>query len=143
MMLARRNSGNDWMTNLFDDFFDGGWIPKMDATAPAVNVKETEKSYEMEVAVPGLKKEYCRVNLNEEGHLVIRIEGKFEHKEENKKEHYLRRDFSFSNYSQSYLLPKDVDKDKISARVEDGILYVSLPKVEKEVTKIERTIDIA
>ncbi len=143
MMLARRNNSNDWMTNLFNDFFDGGWMPKIDTTAPAVNVKETEKSYEMEVASPGLKKEFCRVNLNEEGNLVVQIEGKFEHKEENKKEHYLRREFSFSNYSQSYVLPKDVDKEKISAKVEDGILYVTLPKIEKQVTKIERTIDIA
>ncbi len=142
-MLARRNNNANWMSNLFDDFFYGGWLPKMDSTAPAVNVKETENAYEMEIASPGLKKEYCRVNLNEEGNLVVRLEGKSEHKEEDKKEHYLRREFSYTNYEQSYLLPKDVNKDDISARVEDGILHVSMPKVAKEVAKIERTINIA
>ncbi len=142
-MLARRNNNVNWMSNLFDDFFYGGWMPKMDSTAPAVNVKENEKAYEMEVASPGLKKEFCRVNLNEEGNLVVRLENKFEHKEDNEKEHYLRREFSYSNYEQSYLLPKDVDKDNISAHVEDGILHVNMPKIAKEAAKIERTIDIA
>ncbi len=142
-MLARRNNNVNWMSNLFDDFFYGGWMPKMDSTAPAVNVKENEKAYEMEVASPGLKKEFCRVNLNEEGNLVVRLENKFEHKEGNEKEHYLRREFSYSNYEQSYLLPKDVDKDNISAHVEDGILHVNMPKIAKEAAKIERTIDIA
>ena len=54
MMLAKRN--NNWMSNLFDDFLNTEWMPRLNATAPAVNVKETEKSYEMEVAAPGLKK---------------------------------------------------------------------------------------
>ncbi len=143
MMLARRNNNVNWMSNLFDDFFDGGWMPRIDTTAPAVNVKETEKAYEMEVASPGLKKEFCRVNLNEEGNLVVRLESKFEHKDENKKEHYLRREFSYSNFEQSYLLPKDVDKDGISAHVEDGILHIAMPKVAKDAGKIERTIDVA
>ncbi len=143
MMLARRNNNVNWMSNLFDDFFDGGWMPRIDTTAPAVNVKETENAYEMEVASPGLKKEFCRVNLNEEGNLVVRLEGKFERKDENKKEHYLRREFSYSNFEQSYLLPKDVDKDSISARVEDGILHIAMPKLAKDAGKIERAIDIA
>ncbi len=143
MMLARRNNNDNWMSDLFNDFFYGGWVPKIDATAPAVNVKETEKAYEMEVASPGLKKEYCRVNIGEDGNLVIKLEGKFEHKEENKKEHYLRREFSYGNYEQSFVLPKDADKDKISAKVEDGILHVNIPKIAKETVKIERTIDIA
>ncbi len=143
MMLARRNNNSNWMSSLFDEFFDGGWMPRVDMTAPAVNVKENDKMYEMEVAAPGLKKEYCRVNIDENGNLSVKLEGKFEHKEENKSEHYLRREFSYGNYEQSYLLPKDVDKDAITARVEDGILHIDLPKVVKEVKKIERNIDIA
>ncbi len=143
MMLARRNNNTNWMSNLFDDFFYGGWMPKMDSTAPAVNVKETDNAYEMEIASPGLKKEHCHVNLNEDGNLVVRLEGKNEHKEGSPKEHYLRREFSYTNYEQSYLLPKDVNKDDISAHVEDGILLVSMPKLAKEAAKLERTINIA
>ncbi len=143
MMLARRNDNTNWMSNWFDDFFFGGWLPRVDSTATAVNVKETGKTYEMEVASPGLKKEFCKVHLNEDGNLVVRLENTATQKEENKKEHYLRREFSYSNFAQSYLLPKDVDKDNISARVEDGILHITMPKLSKEETAIERTIDIA
>ena len=96
----------------------------------------------MEVAAPGIKKEYCRVSLNEDGNLSIAIENKMEHKEEDKKQHYLRREFSYTNYQQSYSLPEDVVKDKISARVENGILTVTLPKQEKE-AKVSKSIEIS
>lgn len=136
MLLAKRND-NNWMSNFFNDFFDTDMMPRMNATAPAVNVKETDKGYVMEIAAPGLKKEYCRVSLDNEGNLNLKIEDKFEHKEENKKEHYLRREFNYSNYEQTYVLPEDVDREKISAKVENGILTVELPKVSKEIKKEE------
>ena len=123
---------NSWFPSVFNDFFDNDWMPKMKATAPAVNVKESVKDYTMEFAVPGIKKEYCRINLNSEGNLEVAIENKLEHKEEDKHEHYLRREFSYSNYEQSYTLPDDVAKDEISAKVEDGILTVTMPKVEQK-----------
>ena len=97
----------------------------------------------MEVAAPGLKKEFCRISINDEGNLNIAIENKFEHKEEDKKEHYLRREFSYTNYQQTYTLPEDVQKDGISAKVEDGVLTIVLPKVKKEEVKVSRHIDIA
>ena len=94
------------------------------------NVKESEKAYTMELAAPGIKKEYCRVGINDEGLLTIAIENKVEHKNEDKHHHYLRREFSYSNYEQNYTLPDDVERDKISAKVEDGILTVTMPKTE-------------
>ena len=116
-------------------------MPRMNATAPAVNVKESDKGYVMEIAAPGLKKEYCRVSLDKDGNLNLKIEDKFEHKEEDKaedkKEHYLRREFNYSNYEQTYVLPEDVDKEKISAKVENGILTIDLPKKSKEAEKEE------
>ncbi len=144
MMLTRRNNNGNWMSNLFTDFFDDGWTTRMDSTAPAVNVKENEKNYEMEIAAPGLKKEFCRINIDEDGNLEIRMENKFEHKEENKKVHYLRREFSYTNYEQNYILPDDVDKEHISAKVCDGILHIELPKQTKEQKKkAQHCIDIA
>lgn len=140
MLLAKRND-NNWMSNFFNDFFDTDMMPRMNATAPAVNVKESDKGYVMEIAAPGLKKEYCRVSLDKDGNLNLKIEDKFEHKEEDKaedkKEHYLRREFNYSNYEQTYVLPEDVDKEKISAKVENGILTVDLPKMSKEAEKEE------
>ena len=132
-----------WFPTVFDDFLNTDFMPRANTTAPAVNVKEDEKAYTMELAAPGIKKEYCRVGINEDGNLTIAIENKMEHKEENKKHHYLRREFSYSNYEQSYTLPDDVERDKISAKVENGILTVTLPKIVKEEKKFAKAIEVS
>ncbi len=128
-------SSNNWFPTMFDDFFNNDWMPKMKATAPAVNVKEDAKAYVMELAVPGIKKEFCRVCINNEGNLEVTIENKMEHKDEDKKEHYLRREFSYSNYQQVYVLPEDVEKDHVTAAVENGVLAITMPKKTKEEEK--------
>lgn len=139
MTLARRNS---WMPDVFNDFFDTDFMPRANATAPAINVKETEKEYTVEVAAPGMKKEYFNINLDDDGNLVIKMEKKDEKKDENKKEHYLRREFAYSKFEQTLLLPDDVDKEKIGAGVNDGVLTVSLPKIEKNTVKTARQIEV-
>ncbi|MBQ7570802.1 MAG: Hsp20/alpha crystallin family protein [Bacteroidaceae bacterium] len=133
---------NSWFPTVFDDFINSDVMPHNQVTAPAVNVKESEEAYTMEVAAPGIKKEFCRVHINEDGNLSVAIENKMEHKEEDKKQHYLRREFSYTNYQQNYTLPEDVDKDNIAAKVENGILTVTLPKVKKEEVKVSRQIEI-
>ena len=133
---------NSWFPTMFEEFLNNDIMPRANTTAPAVNVKEDEKAYTMEVAAPGIKKEFCRVNINDDGNLNIAIENKMEHKEEEKKHHYLRREFSYTNYEQSYTLPEDVDKENISAKVEHGILTVTLPKLTKEEVKPARAIEI-
>ena len=141
-MLQVMNS-NSWFPTMFDDFFNNAWMPKMKATAPAVNVKEDANAYTMELAVPGIKKEFCRVNINADGNLEVAIENKLEHKEENKKEHFLRREFSYSNYQQTYVLPDDIVKDHIAAKVDNGVLTITMPKVSKDEGKqIQRQISI-
>ena len=134
---------NNWLDNAFDDFFDTRALSRMNATAPAVNVKESDKAYTMEVAVPGIKKEFCRVTINNDGDLELAIENKFEHKEENKNEHFLRHEFSYGNYQQTYTLPENVDKDSISAKVENGVLTITMPKLAEKVGKVQRQIAIA
>lgn len=133
---------SNWFPTVFEDFLNNDIMPRANTTAPAVNVREDEKAYTMEVAAPGIKKEFCRVSINDEGNLSIAIENKYEHKETEKKHRYLRREFSYSNYEQNYELPEDVDKENISAKVEDGILTVTLPRVQKEVKKLSRSINI-
>lgn len=133
---------NSWFPTVFDDFINNDIMSHNHVTAPAVNVKESEEAYTMEVAAPGIKKEYCRVHINDDGNLSIAIENKMEHKEEDKKQHYLRREFSYTNYQQNYTLPENVDRDNISAKVEHGILTVTLPKQKKEEVKVSRQIEI-
>ena len=133
-----------WFPTLLDDFFDNNeWMPRINATAPAVNVKESPKEYTMDIAAPGIKKEFCRVNIDHDGNLVVAIENKLEHKEEDKKERYLRREFSYSNYQQAYTLPDNVDKENIAAKGENGVRTISIPKLTpKEEAKTQRMIEI-
>ncbi len=133
---------NLWMPEEFNDFFDTDFMPRVNATAPAINVKESEKDYTVELAAPGLTKDDFTVNVDNDGNLHIKIENKSNKKEEDKKSHYLRREFSYSKYEQTLLLPDDVEKEKIAATVNNGVLTVDLPKIEKKEEKTARQIEI-
>lgn len=135
-------SRNLWMPEEFNDFFDTDFMPRVSATAPAINVKESEKDYTVELAAPGLTKDDFNVNIDNDGNLHIKIENKSNKKDEDKKSHYLRREFSYSKYEQTLLLPDDVEKDKIAASVNHGVLTVELPKLVKAEEKTARQIEI-
>ena len=143
MMPSKRMYNNDqnWLPTFFNDFFDNDWLMKTNATAPAINVVESDKDYKVEVAAPGMKKEDFNIHLGENNELVITMEQKNENKEEHKK--YLRREFAYSKFQQSFILPDDVEKEKISASVNDGILTIELPKhAPEEKAKVNRVIEI-
>ena len=133
---------NNWIPAVFNDFFDTDYMPRANSTAPAINVKETDKAYVVELAAPGMKKEDFNVHINDEGNLIIKMEKKDEKKEEDKSARYLRREFSYSKFEQTLLLPDDVKKEDITAKVEHGVLTVELPKVVEEKVKLSRQIDI-
>ena len=139
MPMMRTNS---WIPTVFNDLFDADFMPRANATAPAINVKENDKEYTVELAAPGMQKEDFNVHVNDEGNLVVKMEHKQEHKEEDKDTRYLRREFSYSKYEQTLILPDDVKKDAISAKVEHGVLTVQLPKVVEEKVKVSRQIEI-
>ena len=90
-----------------------------------------------------MKKEDFNVHINDEGNLIIKMEQKQEHKDEDKNMRYLRREFSYSKFEQTLILPDDVKKEDIKARVENGVLTVELPKIAEEKVKLSRQIDIA
>ena len=133
---------NNWIPSVFNDLFDVDFMPKANCTAPAINVKESDEAYTVELAAPGMKKEDFNVHINDEGNLIIQMEQKNE-KKEDKNTRYLRREFSYSKFEQTLILPDDVRKDAISAKVEHGVLTVELPKLIEEKVKVSRQIDIA
>ena len=133
---------NSWIPTVFNDLFYNDFMPKANATAPAINVKESDKGYTVELAAPGMKKEDFDVHINDDGNLVVKLESKQEKKEEDKNTRYLRREFSYSKYEQTLILPDDVDKNKISAKVDNGVLTVELPKEEETKVKVARQIDV-
>lgn len=141
-MPVRRTQ--NWLPSIFNDFFDNDWMVKANATAPAINVFETEREYKVELAAPGMTKEDFNVHIDEDSNLVISMEKKLENKEEDKKEgRYLRREFSYSKFEQTMVLPDDVDKEKISAHVENGVMNINLPKyTEQEKEKAKKFIDV-
>ena len=144
MMPIRKYNNQNWLPSIFNDFFDNDWMVKANATAPAINVIENEKDYKVEVAAPGMTKDDFNIHLSEDNELVITMEKKNETKEEGKEsKKYLRREFSYSKFQQAFVLPEDVEKDKISANVTDGVLTIELPKrTPEEKAKINRVIEI-
>ena len=99
MMPVRRTQS--WLPSIFNDFFDNDWMVKANATAPAINVLETEKEYKVELAAPGMTKDDFNVRIDEDNNLVISMEKKTENKEEKKDGRYLRREFSYSKFQQT------------------------------------------
>ena len=141
MLLARRNS--NWLPDVFNDFFDTDFLPKVNTntTAPAINVIEKKDEYDVELAAPGMTKEDFKVSLDEDRNLVVELDKKVEKTEENKETgHYLRREFSYTKFHQTLLLPDDVNREAISATVENGVLKVVLPKLQPQEMKKERTV---
>lgn len=143
-MPTKRNYNQEWLPSIFNDFFDNDWMAKANATAPAINVIESDKDYKVEVAAPGMTKDDFNIHLSEDNELVITMEKKNETKEENKEnKKYLRREFSYSKFQQSLVLPDDVEKNKIGAAVNNGVLTIDLPKRQpEEKAKVNRSIEI-
>ena len=131
---------NNWLPEVFNDFLSNNDMNRTSATAPAINVLESEHSYTVELAAPGLTKDDFDVNINADGDLTVRMEK--HSKEEETQGRYLRREFAYSKYEQTLILPDDVDKEKIAARVADGILTVELPKKDINNNKITRSSEI-
>ena len=140
---ARRNQ--DWLPGLFNGIFDDDFLgvtPAKQFASPAVNVLEDDKEFQIELAAPGMTKGDFKVRLENDDELVIALEKKEEHKE-GKKKNYLRREFSYASYRQTFLVPEEVDVQKIAAKMEDGVLRITLPKKE-EIVKVpaSRSIEI-
>ena len=145
------------MPSIFGDFFDTNWMGRAKATAQAINVIEKKDEYKVQVAAPGMTKDDFRIHLDEAGDLVIVIEKccncddkdskecKEKEKEccDEKECKYLRREFSYAKFEQTLVLPDDVDKSHIKAKVKHGVLHIKLPrKVEEEKPQVSQSIPI-
>jgi len=136
MLLAKRNQ--DLMPSLFNELLD--WNNWNNLTAdersamPKMNVSESEKDYRIELCVPGLTKEELNLSIDSENNLVVEMTEQ-EEKEEKEGRHYLRHEFGRMQFKQLLSLPENVKKENISARVEHGILHITLPKFTEQEKK--------
>ena len=129
MLVTRRNQ--DFMPTLFNELMN--WNDTTYST-PRMNIMETKDNYKLELCIPGLTKEDVKLSIDAEGNLVVEMvkETKNEKKEEMR---YLRHEFSVEHFRQTVMLPDDIHKDQISAKVENGILDIVIPKVTVEEKK--------
>nr|WP_321409376.1 Hsp20/alpha crystallin family protein [uncultured Carboxylicivirga sp.] len=148
MTLARLNNRFPSMPSIFDRFFDGelmDWnnsnFSSTNTTMPAVNVKENDNEFSIDVAAPGMKKDDFKVSYDN-GRLTISSEFKNE-SEEKEDEKVTRREFSYQSFQRSFTVEETaVESENISASYENGILHITLPKREEIKPKPAKQIDI-
>lgn len=140
MSAIVRHNGGGWMPSIFNDLLGADWMPAAltPSVTPAINVKECASRYVVEVAAPGMTKEDFAVHLNDQNDLVITMERKNERKEEDKDTHYLRREFSYTKFQQTMVLPEDVDRNAIKAECDKGMLAITIPKRPEAKEKHEK-----
>ncbi len=147
MSLIKRNANFPSFPTLFDDLFsrelfnfNNSNFSATSTTVPSVNIKETDHSYEVEMAAPGMEKKDFHISL--EGNMLT-IASQKQSKEDKAEEGYSRKEFSYQSFQRSFELPKDVvDADKIAARYENGLLHLTIPKREEARKKAPRLIEI-
>jgi HSP20 family protein len=128
-----------YMPNFFDDDFFPVLTGRTTAM-PSVNIKEDDKFFTLELAVPGIDKKDLKIDINED---VLTISSEAKNESEENKDGYKRKEFSYTSFCRSFYIPENVNKDKIEANYKDGILAVELPKEEEEKNKITRQIKIS
>ncbi|MDT3388582.1 MAG: Hsp20/alpha crystallin family protein [Bacteroidota bacterium] len=131
---------DNWLPEVFNDFFNTVGMGRTNATAPAINVLENNDKYMVELAAPGLSKSDFDINIYAEGDLTIKMEKHQDKKDEGIR--YLRREFSYDKYEQTLILPDDVDTQNIAATMTNGVLTVDLPKVKKADKEVVRSIEV-
>ena len=137
--ISRRSFRPFYMPNLFDDDFFSV-IPNRTSLTPAVNIRESEKNYILDLAIPGLDKKDLKIDINED---VLTISSETKNETEESSDGYKRKEFSFSTFTRSFWIPENVEREKIEANYKDGILSVELPKQEEEKNKITREVKIS
>ena len=164
MTPMKRMYRQEWVPSIFNDLFDVNWMGRTKATVPAINVIEKKDEYKVQVAAPGMTKDDFRIHLDEAGDLVITMEKCCDRDEKEKPSKegecceksgkegeccddkeckFLRREFSYAKFEQTLVLPEDVDKAAIKAKVKHGILHIKLPRKKvEERPQIEQNIAI-
>ncbi len=148
MALIRRHDSDLFpsLGRFFDDFFNSSFpdLAKRDfnaegSTMPAVNVRETDDTFELEVATPGMQKDDFNVEVNDS---IMSISGEKKVSNEDQDDNYTRREFSYQSFRREFALPENVDGEKIHAKYDDGILRITLPKKASTKTEPTKRIEI-
>ncbi len=138
MLVTRRNQ--DFMPTLFNELMN--WNDTTYST-PRMNIMETKDNYKLELCIPGLTKDDVKLSIDTEGNLVVEMTKETKNEKKNEEMRYLRHEFSVEHFRQTVMLPEDIHREQISAKVENGILDIIIPKVTVEEKKqAVQTIEI-
>ena len=140
MSIVKRN--NLVFPSLMNEILKPDWFGGLENyrdTFPQVNIQDNETSFELELSVPGRKKEDFNIEINEQ---VLTISNEAKKEEEVKGGGYTRKEFSYSSFKRSFTLPDTVNEEGIKASYENGILRFTLPKKEESLPKPKRLIEI-
>lgn len=142
MIITRRNQ--DLMPTLFNELMNNWFAtPAENNVTPKMNVSESENDYRVEICTPGMKKDDLNICIDHENNLVVEMSKK-EENENKETRNYLRHEFKQMQFKQMFSLPENVKKEDISAKAEDGILTIILPKFTPEEKKqLTQTITIS
>ncbi|WP_053978086.1 Hsp20/alpha crystallin family protein [Mangrovimonas xylaniphaga] len=140
--VATLPSFSSWVDNLFDPSFGTEFLSNFNTgiTAPAVNIKETNDAFHLELAIPGMKKSDFDINIENK---ILTISSEVKTHDEEKNENYTRREFGYSSFKRTFTLPDTVESDKIKATYQDGILEVNLPKRDEAKQKPAKRIEVS
>ena len=142
MALIRHS---DWPTmrgSLLSDFFDDDAFLQSSMgrrSMPSVNIKETEKSYELEMAAPGYKKNDFNISIDNN---MLTVSAERKQEQEQTEDHYTRREFGYESFSRSFNLPSNTSEEDINARYEEGILKLSINKKDSGNSKSKKAITV-
>ena len=126
---GQKNAVNPWFNDVFESLINDSRLnDRFVNKVPSVNIAETENEFHIELAVPGLKKEDFKINLDKNV-LSVSAEKKAENVEEGKK--YSKREYSYNSFVRSFTLPESADHSKINAEYTDGVLKLSVAKKEE------------
>ena len=146
-LVKWNEGGRPSYSRMFDDFFKAEFpvwshnnFAEKGSTLPAVNIKETDKEFSLELAAPGMKKENFNVGVEDD---VLTISAEREETKEEKEENYSRKEFTYASFQRRFTLPETVDSNKVTAKYEDGVLLLSLPKKSGPQLKPAKTIKIS
>ena len=134
---------NNWFPTMMNDFFFNDLMPKTQSqySTPKMNITETNGSFEIELAAPGMTKDDFSIHLTDNNTLELKMEKKQSNEEKKDDKSYLRKEFSYQSYAQTFTLPDTVASDAIKATMADGILTITLPKKEEK-PKVDKMIEI-
>ncbi len=138
-MLPKLKTTTNWPT-FVDEFFNTDFWPTFfdvntRYSVPAVNILEDDNEYRIEVVAPGIDKKDVKINLEDD---VLTISSERKEENEEKDKHYMRREFNYTAFSRSFVIPEEVDAEKISAEHKNGILTLHLPKKEEVIKKTQK-----